>query len=434
MAAEKTKKSITMSFQVDGEFITELARTWFWEEDKPYEVCEELILTCLSGTNQSEDELRHIAQNIIEGRKKLVGINCFTLEDDNENVRPLSVKIESQYRKLKIEELKTYMSSRMIDYVDPYSTVKSLKAAKEYGVTNYEQCMTWFWYNEDGIDHRYMRPWEPGDDMLLDENDDTELGLWLYNYPELVYDVLTESEEHPSSPYFWEVLYNKIKDNTRFSSKSFKKRNENYLAVCRMKKNKDNITYEPPEEKWTPYHEQLLPDAQKTINLTDEWLAENKEPEKDDDDNAYAYKHHIMSLINHVLKENVDKKNLDKHDRMWLLLPDDYEEWEGLISPSGDFYSCDFGGHNAKAYHLICAFPEKFPGIDYDNIAGMDATNALDDILKQGWCATRYLPTCGNYIQMPRTTSGKCTKAQENAIFDAKIKHDVNVDLSCIGY
>ena len=135
-------------------------------------------------------------------------------------------------------------------------------------------------------------------------------------------------------------------------------------------------------------------------------------------------------MIDSILRDNTYPS---KHDRMYLVLPDEYDEWEGLISPNGDFYSCDFGGHNAKAYFLMSVYPEKFPNIDYENgFSHVDRTNALDELLEHGWCATRYLPTCGAYIQMP--ANGRVTKAQKDAIFDAKVKHDISVDLSPIGY
>ena len=78
--------------------------------------------------------------------------------EDNKNIRPLSIKLNEQRRKIKIQEIKFVMDSHMINFVDPYATVKSLPIAKEYGVTNYEQCMTWFWYEYDAIEHTYMRP------------------------------------------------------------------------------------------------------------------------------------------------------------------------------------------------------------------------------------------------------------------------------------
>lgn len=38
--------------------------------------------------------------------------------------------------------------------------------------------------------------------------------------------------------------------------------------------------------------------------------------------------------------------------------PDDIQRWEGLIAPNGDFYSCNFGRHNQKAYYLLVKHPE----------------------------------------------------------------------------
>ena len=37
-----------LQFKIDGEFICRLARTWFWDENRPYEKCEELLLDCLN--------------------------------------------------------------------------------------------------------------------------------------------------------------------------------------------------------------------------------------------------------------------------------------------------------------------------------------------------------------------------------------------------
>lgn len=451
-----------IDWKVDGAFICDLARTWFWDEDKPYAKCEELILTCLGGNDLEERELKLIAQDIIEGRKKLVGINLFDLVDDNENVRPLSMKLEEVRLRQKISETRDLMNIRMIDFVDPYCTIKSKVVAKELGYTTLAECMTYFWYDENYIDHTYRRPRYPEDPdtQVMEYGDDTEAGLWLYNYPDVAYKAMSLRETYPSGhPFkeveaekFWDDLYLTIKDDTRFQSKFFQRRNETYLARKRMdeekvereKKFRENgYTWENESENSTEHKQenrfltdadkQLLATAQKSFDFTTKWLAEHKEPEKGSKDFAYAVQWETFDFANRRLDEAIKNVDANRRDRMYHLLPDDYEEWEGLIAPNGDFYSCDFGGHNAKAYHLICAFPEKFPNIDYDTFAA-DMTNALDDLLEQGWCATRYLPSMGAYIELPRTTRGECTKAQKDAIFDAKVKHEVQVDLSPIGF
>ena len=427
-----------IGFKVDGEWLTDFVRTWFWDENKPYETCENLLLQSLINPEIPIQQTKQIIQEIIEGRKKLVGINEFTLVEDNENIRPLSKKLNEQRRVIEIQKMKLLMDSRMIMFVDPYSTVKSLPAAKEYGVTNYEQCMTWFWYEEDAIQHGYMRPWTPGEGMLLNENDDTGLGLWLYHYPEIAYDAFLKNDEHLPNDYyregFWKAVYEIITDeehHSKFSSKYFARRNENYLASVRMKKEKDERDGYSPAKSFIQEEKALSENCKKTIAFCKDFLDTHEKPDKCKDYET-KIKYHTIHLIYDVLTDKEDRL-LTRRDLMYQILPDNYEKWEGLISPNGDFYSCDFGGHNAKAYHIMTAFPEKFPNFDYEN-DHLAMSEALDDLLSQGWCATRYLPTMGNYIELPRTELGKCTKSQKDAIFDAKIKHDINVDLSPIGY
>lgn len=43
-----------LHFSMDGEFLTAIARDWFWKMDKPYKKCEELLLSCMMGGNEEE--------------------------------------------------------------------------------------------------------------------------------------------------------------------------------------------------------------------------------------------------------------------------------------------------------------------------------------------------------------------------------------------
>ncbi len=77
----------TVSFSVHGDFITNIARLWYFDEDKPYSKCEELLLQCLAGTTLTEKELKAIARDIMIGKKKLSGNTrdgTYGLQDDNE--------------------------------------------------------------------------------------------------------------------------------------------------------------------------------------------------------------------------------------------------------------------------------------------------------------------------------------------------------------
>ena len=92
-----------LHFSMDGEFLTAIARDWFWNMDKPYKKCEELLLSCMTGGN--EEEKRHVCQDIIEGRKKLVGVNEFELVDDNVHVRSLGQKVEELQHKMLVNQI-----------------------------------------------------------------------------------------------------------------------------------------------------------------------------------------------------------------------------------------------------------------------------------------------------------------------------------------
>lgn len=108
--------------------------------------------------------------------------------------------------------------------------------------------------------------------------------------------------------------------------------------------------------------------------------------------------------------------------------PDDYKTFVGLIAPNGDFYSAGYGAHELKAYFLIKNCRSQFPGIE--EYGKVDRDNALDTIIKYGWCATRYLPSMGGYITVPSDLGSikRVTKAQKNAIFTAALKHNIKID------
>ena len=91
-----------LNFSIDGEFLTNVARDWFWNMNKPYKKCEELLFSCMEGGDK--EEKRRVCQDIIEGRKKLVGINEFELVDDNTKVRPLGQKVEELQRKMLVSQ------------------------------------------------------------------------------------------------------------------------------------------------------------------------------------------------------------------------------------------------------------------------------------------------------------------------------------------
>lgn len=62
-----------LSFSIDGETITKMAREWFYEGEKSLEKIMEFLFSCMSGTDESEEQLRRHAEDILIGRAALKG-------------------------------------------------------------------------------------------------------------------------------------------------------------------------------------------------------------------------------------------------------------------------------------------------------------------------------------------------------------------------
>ena len=134
----------TLSFSISGDFITELARTWFWEEHRPIQTVLELIGNCMSGADAYQIE--QVAVCILEGRKKLTGINVFQLEEDTALFRSMVSYMKEQEREKTIAEIRLDMTVSFRKYVDNWSTIKTndpvILASRD--ITTYEDCKNWF--------------------------------------------------------------------------------------------------------------------------------------------------------------------------------------------------------------------------------------------------------------------------------------------------
>ncbi len=76
-----------LAFNVQGEFITQTARDWFYLERKPFEKVKELLLSCMCGTNISKEILNQYVEDILKFKRKFIGEtknDTFCLVEDNE--------------------------------------------------------------------------------------------------------------------------------------------------------------------------------------------------------------------------------------------------------------------------------------------------------------------------------------------------------------
>ena len=64
---------MTLSFNIQGEFITKLAREWLFYEGKGYEKVMDLLLSCMDGTDMGSEKLKRYAEDVLLGRAKFSG-------------------------------------------------------------------------------------------------------------------------------------------------------------------------------------------------------------------------------------------------------------------------------------------------------------------------------------------------------------------------
>lgn len=62
-----------LSFNIQGEFITKLAREWLFYEGKGYEKVMDLLLSCMGGTDMEPEKLKRYAEDVLLGRAKFSG-------------------------------------------------------------------------------------------------------------------------------------------------------------------------------------------------------------------------------------------------------------------------------------------------------------------------------------------------------------------------
>lgn len=95
-------------FSINGEFITQLAKERFFMEGADYENVMELLLSCMCGTEMSDQELKRRAEDVLLGRAEFAGdtadgsfcMRTYDAEDKLPEV-PEYFNIFTSYAKLK---------------------------------------------------------------------------------------------------------------------------------------------------------------------------------------------------------------------------------------------------------------------------------------------------------------------------------------------
>lgn len=162
-----------ISFDIHGEFITQLAREWFYTGEKSHEKVIEILMDSMTGTDTSEAQIRRYAEDILIGRAALKGSTAAgtyhleTYEPGEEEQMPQSMNIwkEVERRKKAEKDLR-----RMIERWDvamahiSESTQREIR--KELGEETAED------RQQDSLDSFMKR-------MMDEENHTTEDYGWL---------------------------------------------------------------------------------------------------------------------------------------------------------------------------------------------------------------------------------------------------------------
>lgn len=358
-----------LNFVVNGEYVCDLARSWFWDEGREYAKCENLLLSCLMTDQITLEEKKQIVVEILEGRKKLVGVNTLSLVDDGARIRPLAEKIEKYRKEEIIRKIEEDIQRRPLAYLDPYSCDQNpadfrpivddlcyddkIDVRDAYGryLTPYEDLRLWAYSVDNYFYGRRVLPgfWNESERPHLDQ------GFYLIERPRLVYELI-------GGPV----------DDT-----------EKLLILLRD-------------------HLQSLVDtgeASKAAAL--EIIHRNKKHEA-----AQEEKQCRQSEETKISEDELNK----------MTEPDDLLSEYGLIDPLGNYYSCKFAGHHAKAFYIIAKREGKNPDF-------FDCTfdSALDKLYSEGWVIIRN-PDPRGYVFFDFRGDRQPTKKQIDTAFSHMIK------------
>ena len=62
-----------LQFNVNGEWITDLVREWFYLEGKGYDKCIEILNSSMSGTDETKEQIIRHGEDLLLGRAALKG-------------------------------------------------------------------------------------------------------------------------------------------------------------------------------------------------------------------------------------------------------------------------------------------------------------------------------------------------------------------------
>ena len=136
-------------FGITGEFITQITREQFYIEGNEYEKVMEILLSCMCGTDMSEQQLKRYAEDVLLGRAEFMGsttdgsFHMTTYDAGEEPELPESFNIFKQFsrikKKLKEKEKELWkMTERYEVALEHMPSYMQREVRKELGETTEE--------------------------------------------------------------------------------------------------------------------------------------------------------------------------------------------------------------------------------------------------------------------------------------------------------
>jgi|GEM_PF-5881252 len=312
-------------FSISGDWLTDIIREFFWVDEKPISEIIKLLKTS-NLESSSDEEMEKLSIDIIEGRKRLYGINNLKIINDNrKNVKKsISSFIEKERKEKMLLEIHDDMEYHPLLYVDTYSTKVSLDLIKRWadevhiGISETVEYLM----NEDYVFHymngcqEFVKDYK---DRICDNT--TMNGSWLLFNEGIVYDLakkpLSELNKIEKDK-FWDDIYTTC---SKFFDKSFSDRNKKY-ELAKKNKSENEIFIEEKLNSFTEANP-----AESTLD-------------------------YFLNNYDSFSSEEYGKM-LEKVYPKEICTPKEVFSSMCWISPDGKFFPVSFGGHSLVAVNLI---------------------------------------------------------------------------------
>ena len=367
-------------FKVEGEWLTNFFRTRFWDDKCGYETAIKIIQDSLGDI--SED----LCIDILEGRKKLVGINELDLVEDNENIRPLSKYIKQQEEENRKKSIMLDIENYPYKYIDYYACCVS------HVITDI--------FEKDNLSAKEIQ------EELAKRTEYTDIllnGCDFIIYTKRTADIIMRLTNKNSCDKneFQDIIfkfYEELIDSLREKKISYSELDEYYQAIIwrngkyaqHKKISWDYLGEKTFNRKFSDFNK-----TQQSENIKEEFLKEHEE--------------YSLPMINFLDKNGVkvsdisDLLNTNNNDDFDTSPTEPKGGWDGYIDREGYFYPTKPIGIRWYKGTANCHYEWAVQYLKENNIEySIDAKDYMIDVL--GWCDISHLTLVSStvYVNIPR--------------------------------